>query len=106
MGASHQPHDDETFRCGVFGQNATKESPDVGTSDLAPFCSATSHRVQFSSNEICPKRKKPTRTRRASALAECFTWPQVALNRHGFSIVPFLLYYCPKRLWASDFGRW
>lgn len=28
-------------------------------------------------------RKKPADRRRASALAEYLTWPQVALNRHG-----------------------
>ena len=35
--------------------------------------------------------KKPTRERRASALARCLTWPQVALNRHGLQLCPFTI---------------
>src|ERR1700686_3026008 len=37
------------------------------------------------------KQEKPAHRRRASALAICLTWPQVALNRHGFSCA--LLHY-------------
>jgi len=35
--------------------------------------------------------KKPKRERRASALAKCLTWPQVALNRHGLQLCPFTI---------------
>ena len=35
--------------------------------------------------------KKPARKRQASALADCLTWPQVALNRHEVSLYAFTI---------------
>src|SRR6266700_8393546 len=43
--------------------------------------------------------KKPTHRRRASALAVCLTWPQVALNRHEISCT---LYYSSRRALARQ----
>src|SRR6266567_4120582 len=43
--------------------------------------------------------KKPTHRRRASALAVCLTWPQVALNRHEISCT---LHYSSRRVKARQ----
>ena len=36
----------------------------------------------LSPSPITSKKKRPNAVRRAGALADCFTWPQVAVNRH------------------------
>src|ERR1700681_301771 len=50
-------------------------------------------------------RKKPTHRRRASALADCLTWPQVALNRHGLAVVPFTIVVAESRLGKAGNSR-